>query len=179
MLITKYKFDMKICKKCGVEQSLDSFSEGRNQCKDCRNLNKKRNRQNNLINYRKSEKANRDKNKESINKAAKDNYWMNRESILSNQRKNYLIREYGITLEDKQIIYEEQNQCCQICKQKFEIEKLYVDHCHYSGFIRELLCRNCNSAFGLLNESVETLKNMIEYKQKHFVFKWINSTGEI
>jgi len=55
-------------------------------------------------------------------------------------------RKYGITLEDYNKLYSNQNGCCSIChRPQFELEKtLSVDHDHITGKVRGLLCNGCN-----------------------------------
>lgn len=38
-----------------------------------------------------------------------------------------------------------------------------VDHCHTTGKVRGLLCNNCNTALGLVDDKIEVLKRMIKY----------------
>lgn len=62
----------------------------------------------------------------------------------------HIKRKYGITKEQWYEIYNAQNGCCYICQRhekKIRASKskyLTVDHCHYTGRIRGLLCVNCN-----------------------------------
>lgn len=49
---------------------------------------------------------------------------------------------------------------CAICREK---KRLCVDHCHVSKKVRGLLCRECNIALGLLNDSVARLKRAVKY----------------
>jgi hypothetical protein len=77
---------------------------------------------------------------------------------------NYRIK-FGISLEDYNRMFDEQEGKCKICKRHQSILKsrLAVDHNHSTGKIRGLLCRPCNSALGLLKENIDTLSNCIEY----------------
>lgn len=89
------------------------------------------------------------------------------------RRKNYeksgfdkrLISRYGITREqyDKMILF--QNGVCAISMVQKE-EKLYVDHDHFTGNVRGLLCGSCNRALGLLKDSPEFLLKAIQYLRK-------------
>ncbi len=38
-----------------------------------------------------------------------------------------------------------------------------VDHDHQTGFVRGLLCRDCNAALGLFKDSQEILERAIGY----------------
>lgn len=69
-------------------------------------------------------------------------------------------------------LIEIQNNKCAICKR--ELNKsitdcnnksldLCVDHCHNSKQVRGLLCRDCNLALGMFKDSIEFLKNAINY----------------
>jgi len=52
---------------------------------------------------------------------------------------------------------------CDICDKQPENERLYFDHSHATGQFRGWLCRHCNSALGLVSDSPEILRKMIEY----------------
>ena len=78
------------------------------------------------------------------------NYFNNPEA--KEKRRWYGIkRKYGITKQDWENIYNEQEGKCFICERteaqikKSKSKYLVVDHCHNTGKIRGLLCRNCNS----------------------------------
>lgn len=84
-------------------------------------------------------------------------------------KNNDLKRNYGITLQEHQKMYEQQNGLCSICKSEGDgrWNKLCVDHDHKTGRVRELLCRNCNMVLGQVGDNIGTLQNMIEYLEKH------------
>jgi len=46
-------------------------------------------------------------------------------------------------------------------------KRLFVDHRHSTGEIRELLCHNCNSGLGYFFENPEVLRAAIAYVEKH------------
>lgn len=59
------------------------------------------------------------------------------------------IKQYGLTPEDYARMLEEQNGVCAICKKECPTgQRLSVDHCHDTGKVRGLLCRNCNRGLG-------------------------------
>ena len=53
------------------------------------------------------------------------------------------------------------NENCQTCGVK--MEKKCIDHCHTTNKIRGVLCNNCNTALGLVNDNRQTLQNMLQY----------------
>ena len=82
--------------------------------------------------------------------------------------KNYSLRySYGITLEEYNQMFIEQEGCCKICNthQSALKRKLFVDHCHTTGAVRGLLCQPCNTLLGQAKDDVEILKNAISYLQ--------------
>ncbi len=76
-----------------------------------------------------------------------------------------MFRAYGITLEDYNRMFAEQNGCCAICgKHQTELDRtLAVDHCHKSGKVRKLLCIKCNAVLGLVNDNIDLLEELILY----------------
>ncbi len=81
------------------------------------------------------------------------------------QRKSHLKIAYGITAEDYDRMYNEQQGRCAICgKHQSELKrKLHVDHNHITGKVRGLLCMPCNSLLGYSYDNAEILKNAIAY----------------
>jgi len=86
----------------------------------------------------------------------------------SKQRKEKdarLRREYQITLEERQLVFEYQNKCCAICGKPEASMKisLSVDHAHKDGLLRGLLCLRCNKALELLNNNPVVCFNAGKY----------------
>jgi hypothetical protein len=81
------------------------------------------------------------------------------------ERKLDYRKKYGITLEQYNAMFANQNGCCLICnKHQKVLEKgLAVDHCHTTGKVRGLLCSNCNLMLGLAKDKTEILSNAIRY----------------
>lgn len=122
----------------------------------------------------------RKKNPEKSKEASLKSYYKHRENRLKSRNEKYATdseyrkkhrasnREwlYGITQEQYDILLETQNGLCAICKKIQESKKtknLYVDHNHKTGRIRGLLCQKCNSAIGLVGESINILEKIINY----------------
>jgi len=76
-----------------------------------------------------------------------------------------LKRDYGITIDDYDNMVKKQQNRCAICNShQSELKQtLHVDHCHSTGKVRGLLCKKCNSAIGLFEDSQDRLKRAIEY----------------
>ena len=82
------------------------------------------------------------------------------------QRDRDLRRLYKISFEDYNNMLTEQNNCCAICgtdNAKGKHNTFMVDHDHKTGKVRGLLCKSCNIALGEVDDSLTTLKRMIEY----------------
>ena len=67
---------------------------------------------------------------------------------------------YGITVGDVDHMKEEAGHRCQICG---GTKPLCVDHDHATGIIRGMLCRECNTALGLMKDNTELLRKAINY----------------
>jgi len=62
---------------------------------------------------------------------------------------------YGLTVEQYNSTLKEQNDRCAICQRlNYENSEQFflVDHNHTTGEVLGLLCRNCNTAIGLLQD---------------------------
>lgn len=83
---------------------------------------------------------------------------------LKTKKWNFKIR-YGITPDDYNQLFEQQNGCCAICgKHQSELKrKLNVDHSHQTNEIRGLLCHSCNVALGMVEEDIVILEKMKRY----------------
>ena len=83
-------------------------------------------------------------------------------------REKHLLRLYGITIDGWNKMFDDQNGCCDICgtHQSEQKRRFDVDHNHETGEVRSLLCTNCNTAVGLLQESVENAEKLSRYLRK-------------
>lgn len=72
-------------------------------------------------------------------------------------------RKYGLTAEQFQALYEQQQGLCAICRQPPGARELAIDHCHDTGVVRGLLCTRCNLMIGYAKDRIETLRAAIHY----------------
>jgi len=158
----------KICYQCKSEKTFANFYKDKTKtdglsprCIDC---DKKK-----ATNFRQN-------NKEKVSETHKKYYIKNKDTILATiktkrlqLRNGELKRDYGITLEDYNNMFEEQNGVCAICgkPETSKYTNLQVDHNHVTGKIRELLCGKCNRMLGHVNDNIDILKSAIEYLEKH------------
>ena len=84
---------------------------------------------------------------------------------------NYrLLTSYGISLEQYNQMFVNQNGLCAICfnrEVKSNTIKLSVDHNHQTNKIRGLLCNNCNKGLGDFKDSKDLLFKAIKYLKKY------------
>ena len=147
---------MKTCKNCNAEKELSEFRFIRknkngtdlhkSHCNDCTRKQQLQ-RYHNLTNDKKTER--RQKSIETLGKDYFKRYKLN--------------RYYNLTLEEFNQMYEDQNGKCFLCERVILGKEVKVDHDHKTGKVRKLLCHNCNTSLGLLNEDVKLFEKCIEY----------------
>lgn len=87
---------------------------------------------------------------------------------IANQRKSQLKKLYGLTLEQYNQLFQDQNGKCAICQvHQTDVKRTFnVDHNHKTGKIRGLLCSLCNSGMGGLQDDIVLLEAAINYLRK-------------
>jgi len=92
----------------------------------------------------------------------------NPDKVKAMSRKTHIMRKFGMTIEEYEYMFLVQDGVCAICKNPCETGmNLAVDHNHETGKIRGLLCKNCNTAIGLLKENTDTMIKAIDYLNFH------------
>ena len=90
----------------------------------------------------------------------------------SSQRKKSNLVRYGITHDQFEKAFIEQDGCCHLCgkegDESSKVNKLCVDHDHNTGEFRGLLCRGCNMAMAFVDDS-EWLSRAFRYQNKEHV----------
>lgn len=160
----------KTCTKCKKEvpatpkyfhRDNSSKSGLHSQCKECRNLWRKNNKEK----YKKW----REKNKEKIRENQRKYYRNDKKKYRENRIKNL----FGITLKDYNEMLKKQNGRCAICgtkkvgRNQYNNRSLGIDHDHKTGKIRGLLCNNCNTTLGFLKDNPLILIKAVKYLQKY------------
>jgi hypothetical protein len=101
------------------------------------------------------------KNKDYVNLRHKKYYWADPIKAAF----GVIRRKYKITREEFDIKLAAQDGKCAICQ--IILDKPHFDHNHTTGKNRDLLCRFCNLVLGNAHDSIQVLKNAVEYLIKH------------
>ena len=124
--------------------------------------------------YNKEENSKRCKkyyreNKKYRKKYLKKWYCKNKNDVLQHQRWYVIKSKFGITLDDYNRILENQHELCAICgKHSSTFSRNFaVDHCHVTDKIRGLLCLNCNTMLGKVNDDINILERAIAYLRQN------------
>jgi recombination endonuclease VII len=76
-----------------------------------------------------------------------------------------LAQVYGLSQQDYDAMLAHQGGVCAICEKRSD-KPLFVDHCHVTGKVRGLLCRNCNSALGFMCDDPRLTTIATEYLRR-------------
>lgn len=101
-------------------------------------------------------KKNREKERERARLYYKNNYARLRVTY----ERSRVIRKYGITPDQITSMKIAQNNLCVICQSR---PCVAVDHDHISGSVRAILCQQCNTVLGLMEENTTMLFRAIAY----------------
>jgi hypothetical protein len=174
----------KFCRGCQVEKPTDQFHQAKKEkdglqyrCIECskqyhaqRYIAQKETIARQIQEYRTN-------NKDKLAKAQSAWRRNNPDKVKTYQRSTNLKKQFGLSIEQYEAMSIAQNHCCAICKQPETfihsatnvVAKLAVDHCHKTGAIRKLLCKNCNNALGMFKDNIHILSAAIDYLESHYV----------
>jgi hypothetical protein len=82
------------------------------------------------------------------------------------QRATRLKAKYSMTIDEYDQMLESQNGRCAICRTTEpggSGSRFAVDHNHQTGYVRGLLCSNCNRGIGFLKDSPIILSSALSY----------------
>jgi len=160
----------KKCLKCGEEKQIAEFKK--HKCRKdglsdwCRACFSKHRKQPELVaQARETARSWRARNPSKVKEQAK----RARIKYPDKYRKFFLKDEYGITVEQYNEMFKQQDGKCAICEthQSVLSRRLSVDHDHETGKVRSLLCNFCNTAIGSFKDKPELLSRAIEYLNAH------------
>jgi hypothetical protein len=155
------------CKVCNEKKSIDRFQEYGYQCRECRTEKQR-------AYYASLPPETAEERKKKNEYLAK---WRlkNADKVKEQSRVKHLRRKFNLSPEQYDIMSKAQKNVCAICQEKCETEmNLAVDHCHTTGKIRGLLCKNCNTAIGLFKEDIDNMLRAIEYIKSHKLFEEVS-----
>lgn len=105
----------------------------------------------------------RAENSEALNSRSAAWYRNNRRKVAATTQAAKL-RKYGLTLDAHKAILDRQEHQCPICERFLAYPTVpAIDHSHVTGSVRGVLCRRCNTALGLLEDSPANLERALEY----------------
>ncbi len=85
-------------------------------------------------------------------------------------KNKHLEGTYGIGIDEYNRMYHNQHGRCAVCGKHAEEthrKRLFVDHSHATGKVRALLCQQCNTALGMVNEDTDVLLALVGYLNEH------------
>lgn len=139
----------KICSRCKIDKSIEEFyikdsisGKRKSWCKECqaKYIQEYKAREGEVL---------RDKWRKA-----------SRKYTTEDKRRNKTLRQYGLTEEDYNRMYDEQEGKCGICGKS---TTLVVDHNHDTGEVRRLLCNKCNVGLGCFNDNLLLLQRTVDY----------------
>lgn len=77
-------------------------------------------------------------------------------------KNTYRYAKYGITKEQFNELFKNQEGKCPICRTELKKE-IHIDHDHTTGQVRGILCGKCNKGLGQFNDNIKSLTNAIKY----------------
>jgi hypothetical protein len=101
-------------------------------------------------------------------RASQQKYLSNPENRLKTKNSRYL-KEYGITLAEKEAMILQNGGRCPICKTDDPGKWWATDHCHRTGKVRGIICDKCNKMLGLANDDISRLMSAAQYLSNHYL----------
>lgn len=169
--------ETKICTKCkGDPQPIENFrfvskAKGGRRRSWCRKCEREIQKEYETRTRHKKREYQREYEHSEIGKAARqrsvvklrDSGWR-----YEHDRKKHTLKKYGLTEFEYRKLVQRQGGKCAICYVEpapYNGHKrgFHVDHDHETGYVRGLLCGNCNSALGHLKDNIESLASAIQY----------------
>jgi hypothetical protein len=161
---------MKQCSVCNEEKALDEFPKRiavanglQGRCKACEKIYKAKLYLRNHAENKRKHKANYQKNIERYRELSRQHY--RRTAKVSNVKRR--CKKRGITVEQYEQMLIDQNHSCATCEKWLHEHERSIDHCHETNIVRGILCDNCNTAIGLMKDSIKICESIIAYLRKY------------
>lgn len=109
-------------------------------------------------------------NRDLVNEKSRRRAAEHPELVSGQRRKNHLFQQYGMTVEDFELLLTTQDHACASCRRCLDRSTReltpHVDHDHTSGNVRGILCGPCNTGIGMLGDSIEGLRLALAYLER-------------
>ena len=146
---------------------ISSETSNRNECKYCKKEYYRKNKEKIKERISLYIKEDRKQNPEKY-KLRQDKYQKKYRELIT---KKTITRRLNIELHEYEQMFIAQNNKCYICKKEEtkisgkngKINRLSLDHCHKTMKVRKLLCHNCNIMIGACKDSIDILRNAVNY----------------
>lgn len=99
----------------------------------------------------------------------------NAKTTTKTKKRHQHLKSLGMTTAGFENMMVSQNGQCAICGDNV---KLCVDHCHTTGFVRGLLCNNCNIGLGMFRDDPHRLVAATEYLKTQSPLKFVDLAAE-
>lgn len=98
----------------------------------------------------------------------KNKYRADRKSDPRRFKRYQLKKDYGIKIEEWDLMFSAQESKCAICKATEPGPRGWAtDHCHSTGKFRGILCGKCNPLLGYARDNISILTSAIAYLRVH------------
>jgi hypothetical protein len=88
-------------------------------------------------------------------------------AYVAQKRRRRTLRQYNLTPERWNALFESQNKACAICRSLTPNGLNWAtDHDHNTNEVRGILCSGCNTGIGQFRDSSELLESAARYLQK-------------
>jgi hypothetical protein len=93
----------------------------------------------------------------------------NPDRVALHRLRGHFKKSYGLTIEERDAMLLAQGNVCACCGSPEPKHKYgwVIDHCHTTGKVRGILCQPCNLTLGKVDDSIDHLKRLISYLEKH------------
>lgn len=107
------------------------------------------------------------RNKEKLTSRAKAWRHANPEKMKRYRLRSHFKKNFGITLEQYDKIWEQQERKCAICGAGDDFkDKFHLDHDHATNVIRGILCARCNHGLGHFKDDAAILRKAAKYVKR-------------